>query len=86
MPSATVKIPPDSHATLVNLAAEQQRSMGDLLADLIERERRRRLFDQADDAYTRLQANPDALAAYHAELRSMEGTLMDGLEDDPWVE
>lgn len=75
MAVATVKIPADSHATLTSLAAEQQQSMGALLADLIERERRRRLFDEADAAYTRLKANPEAWAEYQAELKSMEGTL-----------
>ena len=86
MPTVTVKIPADSHVTLSSLAAESKRSMGELLADLIERERRQRLFDEADAAYARLQADPKAWADYQAELKSMEGTLMDGLEDDPWVE
>lgn len=86
MVNGTVKIPTASHAALAGLAAEQDRPMGEILADLIERERRRRLFDQADAAYVRLQADPEAWAEYQAELRSMEGTLMDGLKDDPWVE
>lgn len=86
MTVATVKIRADSHATLAGLAAEQQQSMGALLADFIERQRRRCLFDEADAADTRLKANPEAWAEYQAELKSMAGTLMDGLEDDPWVE
>jgi hypothetical protein len=60
--------------------------MGEVLADLIERERRRRLVDEADAAYARLQADANVWADYQTELRSMEGTLMDGLQNDPWTE
>ena len=86
MASVTVKIPSAAHAKLAALATAQERSMGEVLADLIEQEERRRLFDEADAAYARLQADPAAWADYQAEIRSMEGTLMEGLEDDPWIE
>ena len=86
MSTITVKVPRTAHAILVDFATSDQRPMGAVLAEIIERERRRRLFDKADAAYARLQADPIAWADYQAELKSLEGTLMDGLEDDPWVE
>ena len=86
MATATVKIPTNSHATLTRLAAEQQRSMGEILTDLIERERRRLFLEGANCDFARLRANPEAWADYRAEHQSMEGTLMDGLTDDPWIE
>ena len=86
MVSLTVKIPAHAHATLVELAAGSKRPMGQILADLIEQERRRVFWDGADDDLRRLQADPIAWADYQAEIRSMEGTLMVGLEDDPWIE
>jgi hypothetical protein len=86
MRSVTVKIPVEVRDRLAELAASDHRSMGDLIAELVERERRRRFFDETDAAFARLQADPAAWEDYQAELRSMEGTLMDGLEDDPWVE
>ncbi len=84
--AVTVKVPSEAHARLAEMAAADRRPMGEVLAELIERERRRRLFDAADAAYARLQADPETWADYQVELRSMDGTLVDGLEDDPWVE
>ena len=86
MAAVTVKVPSEAHGKLAELAGADKRSMGEVLAELIEGERRRRLFDAADAAYARLEADPKAWADYQAELRSMDGSLMDGLKDDPWVE
>lgn len=86
MAAVTVKLPARAHATLAELASADRRPMGEVLTDLIERERRHRLFDRADAAYLRLRADPAAWADYRAELQSMEGSLMDGLAADPWIE
>ena len=86
MATVTVEIPSDAHATLGSFAAADKRPMGEILAELIERERRRRFWEEYDGAIARLCADPEAWADYQAEIRSMEGTLMDGLENDPWVE
>ena len=60
--------------------------MGDLPTDSIERDRRRDFLGGANADFTRLRADPDAWADYQAEIRSMDGTLMDGLEGDRWEE
>lgn len=82
----TVKIPADAHAQLADIAAERETAMGQVCADLIEQERRRRFFEQANAAYARLKADPEGWADWQDELRSREGTLMDGQEGDPWEE
>ena len=82
----TVKIPTEAHAMLAELAAAQKRPMGALLTDLIERERRRVFLEGLNADFARLRADPAAWTDYQAEVTSMEGTMMDGLEDDPWVE
>jgi hypothetical protein len=84
--ATTVKLSREAHATLAALAQERGLAMSALLAELIEQARRQRFFDEADAAYERLQADPAAWADYQAEMRSLEGTLLDGLKDDPWVE
>lgn len=84
--SKAVKIPADAHAHLAELAADQERPMGDLVAGLIEKERRRAFWEEANAAYGRLRADPVAWADWRAEIKSMEGTLMDGLEEYPWQE
>lgn len=86
MATLTVKLPKTAHAKLADFSAEDRRPMSEILGDLIERERRRRFFEKADAAYLRLQADPAAWADYQAELRSLDGRLMDGLKDDPWEE
>ena len=86
MASTTVRLSTEAHGKLAALAEARERPMGELLAELIERETREQFFDDAEAAYARLQADPAAWADYRAEIRSMDGTLMDGLKDDPWVE
>ena len=86
MAAVTVKIPSKSHAVLAAVAAEQKRTMGEVLAELIERERRRLFLEGANQDFARLRSDPEAWADYRSEHRSMEGTLMDGLTDDPWQE
>lgn len=84
--SKAVKSSADAHAHLAELAADQERPMGDLVASLIEQERRRGFWDEANAAYARLRADPVAWADWQAEIKSMEGTLMDGLDEYPWKE
>ena len=86
MASVTAKIPADAHAKLVDLAAAEKQPMSEVLAKPIEQERRRAFLEAANEDLARLQADPEAWADYQAETRSMDGTLMDGLEDDPWIE
>jgi hypothetical protein len=51
-----------------------------------ETERRDRFFAQVRNDLLRLRANPEEWNDYVAEFASMDGTLMDGLEDLPWEE
>jgi hypothetical protein len=47
--------------------------------EIAERERRRMFWQQFNESVLRLRANPDAWAAYQAELRGWDGTLLDGI-------
>ena len=86
MASTTVKLSRDAHGTLASLASRREQPMSQVLAEIIEREERRVYFEEVNAAYARLRADPDAWADWQAEIKSMEGTMMDGLEDDLWVE
>lgn len=86
MATMTLKISSETHAVLAELAAEDKQAMGEVVAAMTERERRRRFLEGANEDLERLRADPAAWADYQAEIRSMEGTLMDGLEDNPWEE
>ncbi len=86
MAMTTVKISTETRDKLADLAAARKRPMSEVLADIVERERRRAFLEGLNQDFARLRADPAAWADYQAEIRSMEGTLMDGLEDDLWVE
>lgn len=76
----------EAREALAEFARERRQSMGETLAELIERERRRAFLEGANADWADLQADPKAWADDWAEHRELEGTLMDGLEDDPWYE
>ncbi|MDP9359683.1 MAG: toxin-antitoxin system protein [Chloroflexota bacterium] len=86
MAMTTVKISTETRDKLAKLAAARKRPMSEVLAEIVERERRRAFLEGLNQDFARLRADPAAWADYQAEIRSMEGTLMDGLEDDTWVE
>jgi len=86
MASTTVRLSTEARDKLAALAEECERPMSDLLAEMIERERRRVFLEGLNEDYARLRSDPVQWADYRAEIASMDGTLMDGLEDDPWVE
>ena len=86
MASTTVRLSTEAHGKLAALAEECERPMSDLLEEMIERERRRVFLEGLNDDFARLRADPAEWADYRSEIESLEGTLMDGLEDAPWVE
>jgi hypothetical protein len=49
-------------------------------------EQRERFFERLRADLERLHADPQAWADYQAEIRSMDGTLADGLVENPWNE
>lgn len=61
-------------------------STPELLDRIIESERRRLIFDEADAAYAALQADPEAWDAELSERRLWDTTLADGLEMDTLYE
>ncbi|MGI8642545.1 MAG: toxin-antitoxin system protein [Thermomicrobiales bacterium] len=68
------------------MAKQTGLSTPQLLDRIIESERRRLIFDQADAAYAALQADPEAWEAELSERRLWDTTLADGLEMDTLYE
>lgn len=84
--AVTVKIPETAHAALAELARDRKQPMGAVMADLVSQEERRAFLEQINEDFARLKADPAAWQDYWDEHLSMEGTLMDGLEEYPWEE
>lgn len=78
--SATVRINPQSHRKLKNLAAEMGESMPVVLEQAIEALRRQRFLEEAATAYGKLRRNKKAWAEELAERKAWDKTSKDGLE------
>jgi hypothetical protein len=67
------------------LAAADDRSITEVIAQAIEEAEERRFWRAYHDGLARLKADPTAWATYGEESRELEGTLGDGLEpDEDW--
>lgn len=86
MDSTTIRVKKSTLGTLRSIASERESSIADLVDALAEAERKRLFWKQVNAAYAVLKADPEAWAEELGERRSLEGTLMDDLRDDPWEE
>ena len=65
-----------------DLAEREGKSMQTVLDDAIEHYRRDKFLDEVNAAYARLRADPEAWKEELDERLVVEGTLMDGLENE----
>lgn len=85
MASTAIRVDDKTHATLRKWSESGDKTIGQVVADLVEGQRRARFWKQVHDDYLRLQADPNAWRAYQDEITVLEGGSMDGLEDeDPY--
>ncbi len=82
-PHAVVKISSTRHAKMREIAKSEQRPMGDIVNDLIERYELEQFWKQAHDAVERLRSDPVAWQDYRDEAQMLQGGSMDGLENEP---
>ena len=84
--SITIRVPPETHERLQTLAALRKQSIGQVVAAAVDQLEEERFWEELEAAYERLYADPAAAAAYEAETTAWDITLLDGLDNDPWVE
>jgi len=82
--SHTVRVSARTHRELRDLSRDSGEPITLILARAVERYRRQRVLDEANAAYAEYLSDPVARAEFQAELEELDGTLLDGLEDDPW--
>lgn len=82
-PQAVVKISSASHARLREMAEAEQRPMGEIVNDLIERYELEQFWKRAHEAVERLRSDPVAWNDYQEETQMLQGGSMDGLEEEP---
>jgi predicted transcriptional regulator len=79
--ATNVRIQPETHAKLRQLAQEAGVSMPEVLEEAIDDLYRKRFLEECNRAYARLKADPKAWQEELAERKAWEATLADGLED-----
>ena len=82
--SVTIRIPQSAHETARRLAADKSRSIGEVVAEAIERYDEEEWWAEVHAGYARLRADPVESAEYDAEMALWDSTLMDGLEEWPY--
>ena len=87
MGSAMVRISDHTREALREIAHAEKDSMQSVLEKAVEQYRRRRLFDELDAAYAKLQEDPEAWRSLQDERRVWDATLGDGLDrGESWGE
>ncbi|MGI8691149.1 MAG: toxin-antitoxin system protein [Thermomicrobiales bacterium] len=82
MVSTTIQITEDVQGKLHELAEQDHASVQTIIALAVERYRRERMFERADEIYAAM--TPEEWAEENAERALWDCTLMDGLEDDEY--
>jgi hypothetical protein len=82
MSSLTVRISPQTHAKLKELAQQAGLPMPAVLDRAVDEYERRQFLEGLNEDFARLRSDPKAWAEELAERAVWDATLMDGLEDD----
>ena len=81
MPTATVRISPETRILLKEISSREKRSIQAILDTAVEEYRRRRFLQEANQGYARLRENPAAWGDEQVERRHWDQALADDLED-----
>jgi hypothetical protein len=84
MASTTIRVSSETHANARRLAEERQTSISEVVADAISQLKRAAMLEAYAAAAARMRADPMAAADFDAEVRALEGTLADGLDEYPY--
>jgi predicted DNA-binding protein len=72
MRTTTIRVPAETRDRLNALARRRGAPAGEIVAELVRDADDRALLCDAEESWTRLSANPQALAAYRAETADLE--------------
>jgi len=78
----TVRVEPSLHATLRALSEAEQRPIGEVIADAVDRYRQETFWQAMHEGFARLRADPEAWREYQEEAALWDSVSGDGLEDE----
>ncbi len=84
MGATTVRVSAKAHQQLKEIARADGISLTEALNRIIEAQRRQRFLEGLSQDYAVLRKDEGAWQEEQEERNALEGTLMDGLEDDPY--
>ncbi len=82
MPTTTIRVTPETHEILRELAGQENLPIQSLVHKAVSEYRKRQILTQGNLAYAALRADPNAWAAELEEAAAWEATLADGLEGE----
>ncbi|MBA2278090.1 MAG: toxin-antitoxin system protein [Chloroflexia bacterium] len=84
MATVSVRISAEAHTALRQLAAEQRKSIGEVLNAAVAAYQREQIWQQAEAAYASLRADHEAWAEWQREINLFDSTAADGLDAFPY--
>ncbi len=84
MATVSVRIPEEAHSALRQLAAEQRKTIGEVLNAAVDAYRREQIWQLAEAAYAKLRADPEGWAEWQREIDLFDSTAADGLDAFPY--
>ena len=82
-PGPVVKLNPQTHAKLLQFSKDENRPMGEIVADLVRRYERERFWKGVEADYQHLRANQPAWNEYQSDLAVWDSLAGDGLDKEP---
>ena len=86
MSTTSIRVEKQTHARLAELSESQHRPMAKIVAEAVARYDKALFWEAVDEAYERMNADPEDRAAFDAEVAAWDVTLLDGLAEYPYDE
>lgn len=80
---AVIKVQPDTHATLQEISREENRPMGEIVADLVEKYERARFWQKAAEDLARSKSETGEDFNQSSDFVQLDNLANDGLWEEP---
>lgn len=87
MTSVTVRVSTETQERIRRISKDQQKSVSEVIAEAVRTYEDNLFWDAYDRSAAELRADSadsNAWREYKADMTAFDGTLQDGLKDDPW--
>lgn len=78
-----VKIKPTTHAALQEISRDENRPMGEIITELVERYERERFWRTAAEDLARIKTDDKSWQDHHAESTELDRLANEGLSNEP---